>query len=451
MQTLQQLRSGELNGVRYLQLCENLASFPAEILTLKDSLEVLDLSGNQLTELPDELAEFSQLRILFCSENRFTRLPAVLGRCPRLSIVGFKSNRIHEVPAAALPSQLRWLVLTNNDISVLPPELGRCHQLQKLMLAGNRLTSLPATLAACQSLELVRLSANGLTSLPTWLLTLPRLSWLAFAGNPCAQPARALEPVKLIPWATLRMGEQLGEGASGRIMAAEWSAGVESRPVAVKCFKGEMTSDGLPQSELAASLAAGQHPALIELIGQVADHPQGMAALVMALISPAFSNLAGPPSLASCTRDVYAADTLLSVPAMLGIASTMASVAAHLHARGILHGDFYAHNILHDGEGRALLGDFGAASSYEPGSALGDSLERIEVRAFGCLLEELVACCHLPVPLEHEIAALVTACLQQPPSSRPDFATLHARLQKLIETWRADVSTLPLAAVQAEI
>ncbi len=437
MHTLEQLCSGELSGARHLKLRENLTSFPLEILSLKDSLEVLDLSGNQLSELPDTLAECRKLRIVFCSENNFTRLPEVLGSCPALTMVGFKANRIREVPAAALPANLRWLVLTNNQIETLPDELGQCLQLQKLMLAGNRLESLPSTLANCQRLELVRLAANRLTTLPDWLLALPRLSWLAFAGNPCCEPPWRTEMVTNVQWTDLTLGEQLGEGASGRIISANWQQTSGSQSVAVKCFKGDMTSDGLPQSEMAASLAAGCHPGLIELIGEIGDHPAGVPALVMALIAPRFSVLSGPPSLDSCTRDVYDAGFALSLPAMLGIAEQVASVAAHLHSRGILHGDLYGHNILHDGRGGALLGDFGAASFYAPGGSLGAALERLEVRAFGCLLEELMAHCELPTLLREELSVLTHECVQEVPAARADFACVHARLQRMTRSARA--------------
>lgn len=431
MHTLAQLRAGELAGARHLKLSEHLTTFPPEILSLKETLEVLDLTGNALCELPDELAECHRLRIIFCSQNRFTRLPEVLGRCPALTMVGFKANRIREVPAAALPANLRWLVLTDNDIAQLPDELGQCRDLQKLMLAGNRLEALPETLADCQRLELVRLSANRLRELPSWLLALPRLSWLAFSGNPCCILPRPSEAVTAVPWSELTLGTLLGEGASGQIFAAHRQQGAALQPVAVKCFKGEVTSDGLPQSEMAASLAAGQHPALIPLVGEIHDHPKGSAALVMALIDPAFTALAGPPSLASCTRDSYEAGLSLTLPTMQGIALKMASVAVHLHGRGIVHGDLYAHNILHDGQGGALLGDFGAASFYQPGSQLGAALERLEVRAFGCLLEELTERCTMPDELRQALFELVTACCHAAPLSRPDFAAVQARLEML--------------------
>ena len=116
MDTLACLRSGQLHGATRLNLACGLTEFPREIFDLADSLEILDLSHNALRTLPDDLARLHKLRIVFCSNNQFTELPRVLGQCPQLSMVGFKSNPIHTVPAAALPPQLRWLILTDNQI-----------------------------------------------------------------------------------------------------------------------------------------------------------------------------------------------------------------------------------------------------------------------------------------------------------------------------------------------
>jgi hypothetical protein len=438
--TLEQLRAGQLAGTRRLKLACGLTEFPREIFDLAETLEVLDLSGNALTSLPDDLPRLTKLRILFGSDNPFTELPEVLGQCSQLSMVGFKANRIRHVSGNALPPQLRWLILTDNEIEALPAEIGGCTQLQKLMLAGNRLRTLPEELAACSQLELLRLAANQLSGLPAWLLRLPRLSWLAYAGNPFSEAleAEALSdtPTAAIAWPDLKLEAVLGEGASGVIYRAELADQHGAlRHVAVKLFKGAVTSDGLPDCEMAACIRAGDHANLIPVAGKVKDHPAGTHGLVMELIDPQFTNLAGPPSLDSCTRDIYGADTRFDLAAALGIAYGMASAACHLHERGIMHGDLYAHNILYGGQGRALLGDFGAASFYALDDRdIGLALQRLEVRAYGCLLEELLERCvwpHAQTNIQARLVELKDNCLSEAIDSRPLFDEIAARLLAL--------------------
>ena len=431
MHTLDQLLSGQLLGTTRLDLAAGLTEFPREIFTLADTLEVLNLSGNALAALPDDLGRLHRLRVLFCSDNQFTEVPAVLGQCPGLRMVGFKANRIRTLPAAALPPALRWLILTDNALEVLPPEIGSCSQLQKLMLAGNRLTALPATLARCTNLELLRIAANRLTALPAWLLAMPRLAWLAYAGNPFCEGAEAealaRHPIGTVPWGELTVGRLLGEGASGVICQAQWRRTGPLAPdggpdVAVKLFKGALTSDGLPHSEMAACISAGAHPNLIAVEGRIGHHPTAAQGLVLALIAPAFRNLAGPPSLATCTRDVYAPATAFSPATALRIAAGIAAAAAHLHGRGILHGDLYAHNILATATGEALLGDFGAACFFAPATAHAHALQRLEARAFGCLLEELLERCAATPATQEMMAglwALQARCVQPEVAARP--------------------------------
>ncbi|HDR9357382.1 TPA: protein kinase [Burkholderia vietnamiensis] len=433
--TLERLQSGQLSGARELKLACGLTEFPREIFDLADTLEVLDLSGNALSALPDDLARLHRLRILFASGNRFTEFPAALGACTQLDMIGFKANRIRTVPRGALPRALRWLILTDNEIDALPDDIGDCSRLQKLMLAGNRLRALPAELAACRALELVRLAANRLDALPDWLLRLPRLSWLAAAGNPLGagpEAAASAEPgVAEIDWASLACEHRLGEGASGVIHRAQWRAeGRAPRAVAVKLFKGAVTSDGLPDCEMAACLHAGRHPNMIPVIGKLRGHPDGAHGLVMELVDPALTNLAGPPSFASCTRDVYAPDARFAPADAARLAHGIASVAAHLHARGIMHGDLYAHNILHDGAGGALLGDFGAASLSDVNDRVRAArFERLEVRAFGYLLGELLERCEPRAwAAAQALDALAAACLNDEVDARPSFEQIVAAL-----------------------
>lgn len=434
-----EIQQAKFEQSKRLNLSCNLTEFPEEIYELADSLEILDLSHNQLSSLPDDLPRLHKLRVIFCSNNQFTRLPEVLGRCTRLTMTGFKSNQIREVPASALGVSLRWLILTDNQIEALPASIGLCHSMQKLMLSGNRLTQLPDALAECSHLELLRIAANRLESLPDFLFELPKLSWLAFAGNPCTEQAEKLAasryPIAEIDWASISPRQQLGEGASGFIHQALWQPPASSpSEVAVKIFKGQMTSDGLPHLEKTACIAAGTHRNLIEVHGKISNHPAEATGLVMSLVKPEYTNLAAPPSLDSCTRDIYPAHSNFTLDTIIKLALAIATVAQHLHERGIMHGDLYAHNILYNSDGDCLLGDFGAASlSLQTDTAIAEKLQRLEVRAWGILLEELLQRCNSPAsPTIHSaLQTLQQQCMHEKPQLRPLFSDIVQQMQNL--------------------
>lgn len=415
MNTLSELRSGALSGATHIHLCENLESFPPELFELSDTLRLLDLSGNRLSSLPADLSRFRNLEILFCSQNRFEIVPEVLGECPRLEMVGFKSNRIRTVSASALPTRLRWLILTDNDLDALPASLGERDRLQKLMLAGNRLKTLPDSLCQHPRLELLRIAANRLESLPDWLFSLPRLAWLATSGNPCSW-RNTPPPSRYIPWSQLEIGPALGRGASGETFHAT----LEGSALAVKVFKGRTTSDGTPEDEMATCLAAGTHPHLAGVLGEVVDHPESRHALGMELLPTGSVTIGDPPDFASCTRDTFPPERKFTLESIQRIAAAVASVCGHLLDRGISHGDLYAHNILRDGDGNVFLTDFGAANRWDPQSG-GERRrwEALEARAFGCLLDDLLTHADAPVPTEHPLAALRDACLDPDHRSRP--------------------------------
>lgn len=443
MHTIADLKAGLLSKATRLQISENLTHFPTEIYDLADTLEVLDLSHNQLSELPEDFARLSKLKVLFLSNNQFKQVPAVLSQCDNLEMIGFKANQIVTVPDGALPLSTRWLILTENKIEALPQSMGDLRQLQKLMLAGNVLQSLPESMVACRALQLIRLSANQLTELPEFLLQLPKLAWLAFAGNPfCVDFGEAVSgSVVAIPEVSfddVTLGDELGQGASGVIYKAEWvkiPAGIteSQQNIAVKKYKGHVTSDGDPRDELHACLAAGQHPNLVPVIAKI-EQP-GQLGLVMNLIDSEYTNLGEPPTFQSCTRDYFPDDFMLTVSAVLKITRSMLGILLHLRGRGICHGDIYAHNILTNADADVLFGDFGATSSYTSlSSAQADALERIEVRAFACLLEDLLgsSCDSDDCPdLFEPLVLLKNRCMHPKVYARPTFADIKSDLDAI--------------------
>jgi Leucine-rich repeat (LRR) protein len=151
------------------------------------AVTLLNLTGCGLKTLPAGFeTAFSSLSILFLSNNNFVEMPTVIGACKNLQMVAFKSNGMESIQPEAFQPHLRWLILTDNKIQIIPDTIGRCCKLQKCMLSGNRIQQLPATIANCTQLELIRLASNQLTEPPLALLELPNLAWVGLSDNHCS-------------------------------------------------------------------------------------------------------------------------------------------------------------------------------------------------------------------------------------------------------------------------
>ena len=236
------------------------------------------------------------------------------------------------------------------------------------------------------------------------LLQLPRLCWVAFSSNPFQDGLADAHDISLdtIDDATLDRDDWpvLGQGAGGITRKALWN----DTTVAVKTFFGELTSDGSPHDERAISVVAStaHDECLISLWGQT---PQG--ALIMEFLDN-YVGLAGPPSMQTCSRDVYSRTTI-SMDKAETIVKGLLEALTDLHARGICHGDFYGHNILiHEGvDSRVKLSEFGAAFFYDSAAPYAKWIQKIEMRAFGVLVEELQAIVDGENPI---FSSLVKAC-----------------------------------------
>ena len=420
MHTLEQLCSGELKGIKRLKISENLTSFPTEIFELADTLEILDLGNNSLSSIPKEISKLKKLKIAFFSNNLFTAVPSAFKECESLYMLALKTNQIEAFDEDILPLSISWLILTDNKIKTLPNSIGKLSKLQKCALAGNKISRLPDSMAECKNLELIRLSANNLEVLPSWMLKLPKLSWLAFSGNPCVNSPEAEH--KELAYEDLEVKELLGEGASGEIFKA-YSKELKS-DVAIKFFKGAITSDGYAKDEMNACISVGEHENLIKVLAKI-DTSERLG-LLLELIPAIFKNLGNPPNFDTCTRDTYEDNKEFTVEEVYTIAKAIASAAAHLHDKGLMHGDLYAHNILINNEFTCYLGDFGAASFYNKQIR---EFEKIEVRAYGCLLDDMLSRCNAKDTTEYRsLDKLRNSCMSEDINDRPFFDEVEKQL-----------------------
>ena len=147
-------------------------------------------------------------------------------------------------------------------------------------------------------------------------------------------------------------GERLGSGASGETFAVvdttRWGR------VRGQGFRGGRGRGGAAVNEL-AGLQALAHPSVVRVrdIGRLED---GRLFLVT-------ERLAGP-SVASIASRV---DEAARRAALQRAAHELAGALAHLHGRGLVHGDVCPANVRLAGDGRAVLIDFGLAGPPLPG------------------------------------------------------------------------------------
>ncbi len=144
----------------------------------------LDLTGLQLSSLPDCIGKFKNIEVLLVEQNQLNELPQSIRKLSKLKILSCHSNQLKSLPdSVGNLSKLEELYLDLNQVSSLPHSLGNLSNLRILSCHGNQLKSLPESVANLHSLETLYLGANQLSFLPNSLGNLRKLKILFCNGN----------------------------------------------------------------------------------------------------------------------------------------------------------------------------------------------------------------------------------------------------------------------------
>jgi small GTP-binding protein len=175
---------GQLTNLTQFSLSNNeLRELPAAIRQLTH-LTQLDLSDNQLTSLPGEIGQLTNLTQFSLSNNELRELPAAIGQLTNLTQLDLSNNRLTELPAwIGQLTNLTQLDLSNNRLTELPAWIGQLTNLAQLNLSSTRLTELPAWIRQLTNLTQLNLSSNRLTELPAWIGQLTSLTQLDLNNN----------------------------------------------------------------------------------------------------------------------------------------------------------------------------------------------------------------------------------------------------------------------------
>lgn len=95
--------------------------FPA-LLLQKERLQILDLSGWDLTGLPTQILQLQDLQALYLDRNGLVSLPDWIGELQQLRILSLGRNQLSALPSSLLrlSMSLEKLFLGHNQISELP-------------------------------------------------------------------------------------------------------------------------------------------------------------------------------------------------------------------------------------------------------------------------------------------------------------------------------------------
>ena len=176
----------------------------------KQGATELDLSSQDLHELPPEIGKLANLTSLALGGNQLTALPAEISELRNLTSLALIANQLTALPAEITELRnLTSLDLSLNQLATLPAEIGRLGKLTSLALSFNKLTALPAELTELRSLTSLALSGNQLTALPAEITELRNLQTLDLRENEQLKiPPEILEKYEDAP-RILRYIEQL--------------------------------------------------------------------------------------------------------------------------------------------------------------------------------------------------------------------------------------------------
>ncbi|WP_163833956.1 leucine-rich repeat domain-containing protein [Spartinivicinus ruber] len=160
-EALKRIEAARLNESTELDLSSlNLAELPQAVADLTQLTE-LDCSGNQLKDL-SALANLTQLTELVCSDNQLTDLSALVN-LTQLTTLVCSRNQLTDLSALVNLTQLTELYCSDNPLTDLSG-LAKLIQLTTLVCSGNPLNDLSALVNLTQLTEL-DCSGNQLTDL----------------------------------------------------------------------------------------------------------------------------------------------------------------------------------------------------------------------------------------------------------------------------------------------
>ncbi|VDM95399.1 unnamed protein product, partial [Thelazia callipaeda] len=159
----------ELSGVLLLT-GRKLKEFPAHLAQKYEISDIVsvDLSENRFVNFPMCICEMRSLETLRIRNTGLRSIPSAVQLLQSLTYLDLSGNQLMNIPAALFTVPLEILLLTGNRLESIPREIRQLsNSIRELDISYNKLTSLPADIGLLKSLRVLNVRDNQLTQLPS--------------------------------------------------------------------------------------------------------------------------------------------------------------------------------------------------------------------------------------------------------------------------------------------
>ena len=186
-----------LDGVEVLKAVKrlnasrnNLKNYNASLLP---NLDYLNLSFNQLSKIPDSINSVRTLKELVLSNNKISDICPDIQCLTNIVFLDLSYNQITVLPDAfGTLTSLETLYLNNNLLTTGGCKFGELYSLRMIDLSGNKLKDLP-DVTFLASIRKLYLNSNQLKELSPNIVMLPKLKELSLRNNQLKSLPRELE------------------------------------------------------------------------------------------------------------------------------------------------------------------------------------------------------------------------------------------------------------------
>ena len=131
-----------------------------------------------------KLCTFTFVTTLVLSRNEIAVVPDAIGALTNLKFLSLYGNKIATLPASiGRLTALEELYLTSNNLTAVPASIGSLTELTTLYLRDNRIATLPTTIGGMTALTTLFLGGNQLAGLPDAIGQLTGLKRLWLNNN----------------------------------------------------------------------------------------------------------------------------------------------------------------------------------------------------------------------------------------------------------------------------